>query len=97
MPLRRTQRSDGRQRPRWKDGSHDLVEDTHANESRCNAIALQPTRKAEQLVTASQLLARSHELLGLARMIAATVLRMWKDEEEYDPGRAGPPTKTREG
>ena len=23
--------------------------------------------------------------LSLARMIAATVLRMWKDEEEYDP------------
>jgi len=23
------------------------------------------------------------------RMIAATVLRMWKNEEEYDPGRAG--------
>jgi len=27
--------------------------------------------------------------LSLAPMIAATVLRMWKDEEEYDPGRAG--------
>jgi hypothetical protein len=25
-------------------------------------------------------------------MIAATVLRMWKNEEEYDPGRAGLPT-----
>jgi hypothetical protein len=35
--------------------------------------------------------------LSLARMIAATVLRMWKDEEGYDPGRAGPSTKTREG
>jgi transposase len=35
--------------------------------------------------------------LSLARMIAATVLRMWKDEEEYDPGRAGPPMETREG
>jgi len=35
--------------------------------------------------------------LSLARMIAATVLRMWKDEEEYDPGRAGLPTQTREG
>ena len=35
--------------------------------------------------------------LSLARMIAATVLRMWKDEEEYDPGRASPPTETREG
>ncbi len=35
--------------------------------------------------------------LSLARMIAATVLRMWKDEEEYDPGRAVPPTEIREG
>ena len=35
--------------------------------------------------------------LSLARMIAAAVLRMWKDEEEYDPGRAGPPTEAREG
>ncbi len=35
--------------------------------------------------------------LSLARMIAATVLRMWKDEEVYDPGRAGPSTETREG
>ncbi len=35
--------------------------------------------------------------LSLARAIAATVLRMWKDEEEYDPGRIGSPTKIREG
>ncbi len=35
--------------------------------------------------------------LSLARMIAATVLRMWKDEEAYDPGRGGPSTVTREG
>ncbi len=35
--------------------------------------------------------------LSLARMIAAAVLRMWKDEEAYDPGRAGPSMKTREG
>ncbi len=35
--------------------------------------------------------------LSLARMIAATVLGMWKNEEAYDPGRAGPSTKTREG
>lgn len=35
--------------------------------------------------------------LSLARMIAATVLRMWKDEEEYDPERAGSIAKTREG
>ena len=35
--------------------------------------------------------------LSLARMIAATVLRMWKNEEEYDPGRAGLQTQTRKG
>jgi len=34
--------------------------------------------------------------LSLARMIAATVLRMWKDEEEYDPGRGSPMTRARE-
>jgi len=35
--------------------------------------------------------------LSLSRMIAATVLRMWKNEEEYDPARGGPSTTTREG
>jgi transposase len=35
--------------------------------------------------------------LSLARMIAATVLRMWKNEEEYDPGRVGLPAQTRKG
>jgi hypothetical protein len=35
--------------------------------------------------------------LSLARMIAATVLRMWKSEEEYDPGRAGLLATTRKG
>jgi transposase len=35
--------------------------------------------------------------VSLARMIAATVLRMWKDEEEYDPGRGGSMTAPREG
>ncbi len=35
--------------------------------------------------------------LSLARMIAATVLRMWKDEEEYDPRRTRIITETREG
>ncbi len=34
--------------------------------------------------------------LSLARMIAATVLRMWKDEKEYEPGRVGPSAKNRE-
>jgi hypothetical protein len=61
MPLRRTQRSDGRQRPRWKDGSHVTVESTHANESRCDGIALEPNRQTEPLVTVPPLLERSHE------------------------------------
>ena len=34
--------------------------------------------------------------LSLARMIAATVLRMWKDEKEYEPGRGHPPGRTRQ-
>jgi hypothetical protein len=33
MPLRRTERSDGRARPRWKDGSHRRVENPVAEES----------------------------------------------------------------
>jgi hypothetical protein len=61
MPLRRTQRSDGRQRPRWKDGSHVTVENAHANESRCDGIALEPNRQTEPLVTVPPLLERSHE------------------------------------
>jgi hypothetical protein len=60
-PLRRTKRSDGRQRPRWKDGSHVTVESTHANESRCNEIALEPNHQNEPLVTVLQLLKRNHE------------------------------------
>jgi transposase len=32
--------------------------------------------------------------LSLARMIAATALRMWKDEEKYDPGRSRLATET---
>jgi transposase len=35
--------------------------------------------------------------LSMARMIAATVLRMWKDEQEYDPGRNSPAPHTRKG
>ena len=35
--------------------------------------------------------------LSLSRMIAATVLRMWKDEEVYDSERGGASTGTREG
>ncbi len=61
MPLRRTKRSDGRQRPRWKDGSHERVENKHANESRYDEIALEPNRQTEPLVTAPLLFQRSHE------------------------------------
>ncbi len=35
--------------------------------------------------------------LSLSRMVAATVLRMWKDEEVYDSERGGASTVTREG
>ena len=34
---------------------------------------------------------------SLSRMIAATVLRMWKDEEVYDSDRGGLSPVTREG
>ncbi len=54
-------RRDGRQRPRWKDGSHLAVENTHANESRCNEIVFEANHPAEPLVTAPQLFHRSHE------------------------------------
>ena len=61
MPLRRTQRSDGRHRPRWKDGSHEPVESTHANESRCQVALAELNPQTELLIDAPQLLARSHE------------------------------------
>ncbi len=61
MPLRRTKRSDGRQRPRWKDGSHVSVESTHANESRCDGVALELNPQTEQLVEVQPLLQRNHE------------------------------------
>ena len=61
MPLRRTQRSDGRQRPRWKDGSHGFVESTHANKSHCNGVAFKANRQTEPLGTVPPLLKRSHE------------------------------------
>ena len=61
MPLRRTKRSDGQKRPRWKDGSHVYVESTHANESQCDEVALEPNPPTEQLVEIPQLLQRNHE------------------------------------
>ena len=61
MPLRRTKRSYGRPRPRWKDGSHELVENRHANESRYDEIALEPNHQTEPLVSVPQLFQRSYE------------------------------------
>ena len=61
MPLRRTKRSDGRKRPRWKDGSHVYVESTHANESQCDEVALEPNLQTELLVTFPPLLRRNPE------------------------------------
>ena len=61
MPLRRTKRSDSRQRLRWKDGSHLAVENTHANESRCNEMVLEANHRIEPLVIAPLLFQRSHE------------------------------------
>jgi hypothetical protein len=61
MPLRRTKRSNGPIRSRWKDGSHEPVESTDANESRYDEIALELNHQTEPLVAASLLFARSHE------------------------------------
>jgi hypothetical protein len=61
MPLRRTKRSDGQKRPRWKDGSHVYVESTHANESQCDEVALEPNLQTEPLVTFPPLLRRNRE------------------------------------
>ena len=54
-------RRDSRQRLRWKDGSHLAVENTHANESRCNERVLEANHPIEPLVTAPLLFQRSHE------------------------------------
>lgn len=61
MPLRRTQRSDGPKRPRWKDGSHVSVESTHANESQCDEVAPEPNLQSEPLVALPALLERTYE------------------------------------
>jgi hypothetical protein len=61
MPLRRTKRSDGQKRPRWKDGSHVYVESTHANESQCDEVALEPNLQTEPLVELPPLLGRTYE------------------------------------
>ncbi len=62
MPLRRTKRSDGRHRPRWKDGSHAKVENTDAEQSRCDGLAFEPNAVNEPLETVQSLLELNHEL-----------------------------------
>ena len=61
MSLRRTKRSDGQKGPRWKDGSHARLESTHANESQCDEVALEPNLQTEPLVTFPPLLKRNRE------------------------------------
>ncbi len=65
MPLRRTKRSNGRQRPRWKDGSHELVENTHANESRCDEVVFEANLQTEPPVDVPQLLKWSYENISV--------------------------------
>ena len=62
MPLRRTKRSDGRKRPRWKDGSHLAVENTDAEHSRCNGLAIDQNTLNEPLEKVQSLLELNHEL-----------------------------------
>ena len=62
MPLRRTKRSDGRQRPRWKDGSHANVENTLADQSRCDGLAFEPNTLSEPLERVRSLLGLNYEL-----------------------------------
>ena len=62
MPLRRTKRSDGRQRSRWKDGSHSHVENTDAEQSRCDGLAIEPNTRDERLEKVQSLLELNDEL-----------------------------------
>jgi hypothetical protein len=61
MPLRRTERSDGPKRPRWKDGSHAKVENTDAERSRCDGLALEHETLDEPLESVQSLLELNHE------------------------------------
>jgi hypothetical protein len=61
MPLRRTKRSDGRQRPRWKDGSHAKVENTDAEHSGCDGLAFEPNPANEPLEKVQSLLELNDE------------------------------------
>ena len=61
MPLRRTEGSDGRPRPKWKDGSHAPVENTLASQSRCDRRAIESPTQIEQLVIVPSMLERKYE------------------------------------
>ena len=61
MPFRRTKRSDGRHRPRWKDGSHAKVENTDAEQSRCDGTAIELNPIYEPLETVQSLLELNDE------------------------------------
>ncbi len=61
MPQGSSKRSNGRTRPGWKDGSHELVESTHANESRYDEIAFESNQLIKPLVNPPLLFQRSHE------------------------------------
>jgi len=67
MPRRSSKRSDGRHRPRWKDGSHFLVENTDAEQSRCDGLTLQSNTRNEPLETVQLLLELNHEHRVLTR------------------------------
>ena len=62
MPLRRTKRSDGRHRPRWKDGSHAKVENTDAEQSRRDGFDFELNLHNEPLERVRSLLELNHEL-----------------------------------
>ena len=54
-------RRDGRQRPRWKDGSHAKVENTDAEQSRCDGPVIEPNPANEPLETVQSLLELTYE------------------------------------
>jgi hypothetical protein len=67
MPLRRTKRSDGRHRPRWKDGSHLHVENTNAEQSRRDGFIFELNTHNEPLEKVQSLLKLNDEQNVLTR------------------------------
>ncbi len=62
MPRRSSKRSDGRKRPRWKEGSHANVENKDAEQSRCDGLAFESNTLNEPLVRVQSLLELNDEL-----------------------------------